>query len=352
MKKKTKLVCEHCERDFTTPSGLTLHKKTCQPKGGNGTKPPKKESKSKPAQPENGDHPDDHTVLTGTDRQHFFRLINRRQDTILKALNDEMQGGKEEVVYDMIRCERGITFSEDQLEELIKSIDDQIKAELDRRMAKERRRLEVKRSEVVEDFEEREQEMKKRHREEYRALLQEKKDAQAKVREELSNIEEAITKEHAGPLLEKKLEYQGKLAHAKQIEMEVKALGNQRLAVIRQSKGRLEHTIRDAAGRALEMLTMQAMTRAQARELLEKIPTVTEAIKLCSSPEGIEEFFRMLDPNMPKPALPAPVGQGDVAAEVAEVVEVAVAEQTEDEDEEEDFDELDTDREWEVYRGN
>jgi hypothetical protein len=339
-----KLVCEHCKRGFTTQSGLTLHQKACQPKG-NGKKPPKTKK------PENGDTPqeDDYTLLTATDRQHFFRLINRRQDTILKALNDEMQGGKEDVVYDMIRREKGMVFSTDQLKDLISSIDEQIKAELEKRMSKERRRLEVKRSEVVEDFEEQEEELKKRHREEYRVLRDSKKAAQAKIREELSNIEEAVTKEHAGPLLQKKMEYQSQLAQAKQVEMEVQALGNQRLAVIRQSKGRLEHTIRDAAGRALEMLTMQAMTRSEAKNLLEKIPTVAEAIKLCSSPEGIEEFFRMLDPNMPKPALPPPPSAVEVDAEVAETVKVAVMANSE-EDEEEDFEELNTDREWEVYR--
>lgn len=354
----TELVCPKCGRaDFSSPSGLTLHQKKCTgsqqpeappPEDGNGNG---SHALSKPPS-----DPDDQVVLTSTERQQFYRLITRRQETILRALGDELQGGsKEDVVLDRVRAEKGQLYAPDQISSLISSVDEQIAAEKEKHIGKERTRLKVQRAEILEKFEEKAKEMKDRHREEYRALISEKKNNIEKIRDELTKLEDEIANKYAAPLMQKKLEYQAQLADAKQKEMEIKAEARYRSICIRQSRGRLEHTIRDASGRALEKLSLEAKTRGDAKRLLDSIPTVADAIKLTTSKEGIEELFRRLDPNMPMPAqLPPPAPEGKIidAEVVSSGVKPAVAKVVDDEETEDDddnFEALNLERERRTY---
>jgi hypothetical protein len=320
---KSPLTCE-CGRSFTTTSGLSNHKKKC---GGTPEKPVKK--------------------LTSTEKQNFARLISRRQDTILRAMNDEFKGDKEEAAFDLIRREKGLVFTPSQLKDMLTAIDEQIDAEKAKHLKQETMALDIKRTETIEGFEERETEMKLRHKEEYRALKEEKNKALEALRAERVNIEQETIKKYAGPLLEKKIENQAKLAQATQIEMEVQAEARQRLAIIKQSKGRMEHAIRDATGRALEKLAISEITHKEALELLDRIPTAAEAIKMCSSVEGIEALFFQLNPDMPKPALPAPTITDEQKAEALKEI---IDKSSEEDDDEDDIEDAEWRRAREVYR--
>lgn len=325
---KSPLECE-CGRSFTTTSGLTNHKKKCP------GAVPEQEVK----------------MLSSTEKTNLYRLISRRQETILKALNDEFKGDKEDAIFDLVRREKGLIFTPTQLKDMIAAIDDQIKAEKDKHLGQETMALDVKRTEIIEGFEDRETEMKRRHKEEYRALKEEKNKVLEGLRAERVNIEQETIKKYAGPLLEKKIDAQAKLAQATEIEMEVQAMARQRLAVIGQSKGRMQHAIRDATGRALERLTMGDINHKEAMELLECIPTAAEAIKFCSSVEGIEEFFFKLNPDMPKPALPAPIiTQEQKDSAMKEIVEESI--ENDSVDDYEDIESEEWRREREVYRDN
>ena len=322
-------VCE-CGRKFTSKSGLTIHKKTCKA--------------LHPQKPSNGDRPPQ--PLSSSDRQQYTRLINRRQETILKALVQELESDPEHI-YAMLRQQRGQIYTSEQLKEVIDGIEGEIQAEVEKHMAGERHRIHAKQQDIIDSYEEKERELKRKQKEEFKLLLEEKKKAKEAIREEQRNIEKTIVEKYALPLYRKKEEAQRKLAEAKSSELEIKAQADQRIAIVKRSKDRLEHTVRDATGRALEGL-MTAADKGEAQALLESIPTVAEAIQLCSSAEGIEQLFRRLDPSMPM--LPEPSSEVKDVTGSDEDIEIILPSDNEDEDEEEDFDWANEEREREINR--
>lgn len=335
---KTQYLCD-CGRDFGNKGALVSHQKRCK-----ADKPEKEEQAPKPTSLAVSKD----KSLTSTDRKQFASLITKRQDTILRALTDELDRKSEDTIIDKIRSERGIVYSPRQLKEMIESIDDQIQAEVEKHIADERNKLNLERTEVTEAFEERESEMKKRHRAEFRALQEMKKQKLEEIRGKLSEVKENIVKKHAMPLIEKKQEYQSKLAFAKQQELEIQAQGRQRKILIRQYRGRLENTIRDVTNRSLEKLAMEAETREDAVKLMDMIPTFSEAVTMVSTPEGIEKFFRRLNPDMP--TLDVKELQPPQETKDANVVDVAKAVVLDDEEEEIDVDELEEEHAYETYR--
>lgn len=324
----TEFACE-CGRTFTSKAGRTIHQKACA------------EHKSQDVSPDNNGHekPDTKTPLNTTDRNQLQKLITRRSDTMLKALEQELNGNVDVIKDDLLR-KQGITINAAQLEELIKSVQAQIDAEVEDHTRVENERLEIETAELEEEYDEKEREMKERHKKEWRELGDAKKEARRKLKEKSKSTKERVTREHAGHLVAKKQELQKSVAIAKQVEAEVEATSQQRLLLIKQSKGRLEHTIRDATNRALEELWL-VETREEASGLIDKIPTVSEALAMCQTPEGIHDLFQRLDPNVQ--ALPAPDLKG-------RIIDVGPAEEPEDEEEEEEEEE---DRDWdhdsEVY---
>jgi hypothetical protein len=321
--------CE-CGRTFTSKAGRTIHQKTCA-------------DRPEEVSPDNNGHekPKTSTPLNTTDRNQLQKLITRRSETMLKALEQELNGNVDVIKDDLLR-KAGITINAAQLEELIKSVQAQIDAEVEDHTRTENERIEIETAELEEEYDEKEREMKERHKREWRELGDQKKDQRRKLKEKAKSAKERVTKEHAGHLVTKKQELQKNVAIAKQVEAEVEATSQQRLLLIKQSKGRLEHTIRDATNRALEELWLVG-SREEATGLIEKIPTVSEALAMCQSPEGIHDLFRRLDPNVQ--ALPAPTIEED------RIIDVGAEEQTDEDedDEEEDDDDRDWDHDNEVY---
>lgn len=330
--------CE-CGRSFSTKSGLTLHKKKCKVVSDNNS--------GENVMPNNGAIALKKDTLTSADKAQFRQLINRRQEDLLKALNEEMQNGKEDSILELTRREYGQVYSPSDIKGMLEGINEQIDAEKKKHIAPEKQRIEIKRAEVIEDFNEREEELKKRHKEEFRALHSEKQSKLQAIRTQLIDIEKNIVKEHAAPLLERKAEYQAQLAKAEQEELAIQAKAKHRTALIKRSKGRLEHSLRNNVARALEDLLMNTTTHAEAKMLLERIPTVADALEKCSTADGIEELFRIIDPNMSLPSLPAPENTKPVI-DIDEVAEASVS--ADNSDEEQDFEEANEDREWHVYR--
>lgn len=310
-------VCE-CGRVMQSQSGFTLHKKTC--------------SARPPLVPQTGENVSNQAEapvpilpLTSSERNAIQKLIIRRQDTILKALATELDG-KPEHIYDVCRREKGITLTPQQLDELIKVTTEQIETEIEKHVGKERERIEITIGDLDEEFMQKEREMKERHKKEWTELAEQKKQKKEELRSELRNTEERVAQEIAKDLIEKKKGYQVQLATTKTLEVQIKVEAERRMALLTNSKGRLEHIIRDATGRALEKL-WTVDTRKEAAGLVESIPTVTEAIKLCQSPEGMASLFRRLDPSIAELPAPATI---DVPAEEVEEREEEVDEEDTD----------------------
>ena len=237
----------------------------------------------------------DNGALNTADRQAFSRLIRERKETIHSALEDELTSDTTEVAEDL-RRKKGITATPAEIRNVLKSMDAQIKTELERHLESERRRVQIEKAEVEELFFDSEREMKERHKTEWRALQDDKKKKKSGFTEQLKSAEDKIKKEKIPDLMKKYARHQADLATTEQAEMIIQAEAKTRVAIIRKSQGRIHSMIADAANRATEELWM-VETREEARDLLQKIPTVAEAIDLCQSEEGLNAFMRRIDPN-------------------------------------------------------
>jgi hypothetical protein len=115
--------------------------------------------------------------------------------------------------------------------------------------------------------------------------------------------------------------------------------------MVKQSKGRLKSLIMDAGSRAQEQL-MSMTTVEEAAALVEKIPTVAEAIELVQSQDGIQRFYHRLNPDR-FPALPPPPTQEEDKVEVLPPTK----RDPDDGDEEDDLDTVVNDHRWDMERG-
>jgi hypothetical protein len=319
--------CE-CGREFAKNFALTNHQKRCdvihpeisppeRPKAGNGDRPPE--------------------TMTTTDRNAFNRLITERATTILKALDDELDGSPEHIL-DQLRLKKGLLHTVQELNQMIEGINEQIKAEIQNSLKSEDQKIENDLADVDDDFEAREREMKERHKREYKALLAEKNQKKTELRQKKKHLEQEIEKQKCGVLLEQKEDLQRKRVYAKQQELVLKAESKQQQAMISQNKGRLKHIINDAKNRALEKL-WTTNSREEAEELIHQIPTVQEALELMQA-QGVGALLQRINPSL---VLPAP-DMKDIPPEIE-------PEEKEEEEEEEEFDEEEVEEEYdeEVY---
>jgi hypothetical protein len=324
VKSKEEFVCT-CGREFTKRFALTNHQKTCEPV------PNKSNGKS------NGNGKVIQVApLTTTDRNAFKNLINERANTIMKALDDELNG-KPESITNALRFSKNLLLSASQVEQLISGVDEQIQAEVESRISQEKNRIEVEIADLNESYSERETEMKERHRKEWQTLMEEKKQKISQLKQQQKTLAEEITKSECAHLLTEKVKFQKQLAYTKQEEMKLNMEVTQKIAMVTQCRGRLRHIISDAKNRALETL-WTTESRVEAQSLITQIPTVSEALDLLQKKDGINELLRRINPNMQLPALPDP-SQQELKAAAVEIVKENEEEDNEDEDDD-DHDEI------------
>jgi hypothetical protein len=287
--------------------------------------------------------------LNTADRNALNKLIVRRKDTVLNALGSEL-GHDANKVAEELRHQKGIVMTEGQYLELIEGIDEQIKAEVGQRVQRRKQEIEIETSEIEDDYLQKDQEMKRKHAEEFKALLDEKKKKKQEARNKLRTLEQDVAREHASELLQKKMGYQKEASVLKQQEAEIRAEAQRRVTVISKSRDRLVHIVDDATNRALETL-WTTEDRQEAQELINRIPTVGEAIEMCASPDGLRDLFKRLDPNVK--ALPAPLQEEEEGntkdVEVVTINAEIVPTSVDDDDEEEDADYAERERRREVY---
>jgi septum formation topological specificity factor MinE len=248
---------------------------------------------------------EDTSPMAAVDRREFQRLIKSRVDTLLNAFKNDLDGTETKIT-ENIRRDRGLILTKDQLNELIESLDTQIEEIISKHVASEKEKVEIEISDIEDEYDSKQKDMKQRHRDEWQKLLEERKEAITKHRTKLKNAEDRIALEYAKDLAEKRIEYQQQRNHSAAAEIEIKVEVMKRVALMKNQRSHLEHAVRDAGNRAQEQLIV-AMTRGEASKLIYLIPTVGEALVLCSSAEGLYSLLRRMDPTMPAmPILPAP----------------------------------------------
>lgn len=283
----------------------------------------------------------DKNGLTTTDRKEYSRLIKSRQTTMIKALDTELTGDVDTIVED-IRYKKGITRSVSELREGAKLLDVKIREEVREGLSNEQRRIKVAKIEVDEKFSDEEEAIKKRFKEELRGVAEKKAKEKSALSEELKNAEEKIKLEKVPEELKKLSTLRRELAEAEEIDSQIRADATRRSTVIRKSKGRIENLINDSANRSLEALWF-IETREEAKELIEKIPTVSEAIDLCQTEDGLNNLMKRIDPNTkllaaPKREEPEEPEEPEEEDENLETVEAefSVIDNEEDDDDEDD----------------
>lgn len=264
----------------------------------------------------------DLNLLAPAEKREWKSLIVRRQETMLAALDDQLGGSIDSIIAEL-RIQRGITLTEGELQELVEAVDEQIKAEIAKHLGDEKRRLEIDIETTNDDYDTKEREMKQRHKQEWDELGKARKARLEELRTQARSAEERVAKQHTGELLTKKQEYQRQLTHVREAEKLIGVEADQRLRVMQRSKGKLINLITDAGGRALEQL-MVISTKEEAKSLLESIPTVSEAVELCRSAEGVQTLMGKLDPNIK--ALPAPAPANNVVSVASSVIDATATE--------------------------
>ena len=136
--------------------------------------------------------------------------------------------------------------------------------------------------------------------------------------------------------MDRREKYKHDMLVARQVEQEIQLESQQRITILKRSRGRLIHVINDATNRALEELLV-VRTREEAGNLVKLIPTVNEAISQCRSPNGFQEFMKRLDPTL---CLPAPVAVDE--SKLKRAVQEEDEEKDENEDQEHEADEQET----------
>jgi hypothetical protein len=280
---KESYICDSCGREFSKKFALTNHQKICIKSSKNNSK-----NNGTPKQP-----------LTTTDRNAFKTLIAERANTILKALDDELDG-KPETLINTLRLNKGLMYSTDQLNDLIKSTNEQIKAEIESHISHEKKKIDVEIADLIEIYDEKETDMKERHRKEWSALIDEKRTKVDELKQKQKTLTEEITKNKCGHLLEQKTDYQRKLVYTRQEEMKLDAEVKHRITMVTQCRGRLRHIINDAKNRSMETL-WTTESREEAQSLIGSIPTVSEALSLLQQKDGIDQLIKRINPNMQLP---------------------------------------------------
>lgn len=333
----SKMICD-CGRSFTNQSGFTLHKKTCQPKQVQPKKEPKKESNS-PSEPSGNGNGRDH--LSHADRREIQRLIIRRQDTLLKAMTEEIDGRPESIA-ERLRAERNVTLTVSQIKDLLNKVEQQIKDDTEPHLEDEKEKLNVKKADIDDEYGKLERDMRERHKKEYREICEKKTSEKQKISEEIRAVEQKVVIERCSHLVVQRQSLQSQLIATEKAEAEVQAQLNTQVIVIKRNRGRIESLIREAANSALEDLVAVG-DRIAAQALIKRIPTLTEAINMIQQKDGLDSFMRRLNPDIK--ALPY-VRQENMTIDVKAAAAI-VHDNTDDE--EEDVDSQVEEHENEVY---
>lgn len=237
----------------------------------------------------------DPDFLAPADRKEFKVAISRRRDTMLTGLDDQLAGNVDQIIA-QLREVNEITLTEEQLSDLIEGCDEQIRGELQKHLADEKRRVQVSIEEANDSLDQQEREMKARHKMEWEGLKKMREAKIEELRNQLRTAEERVAREHTAEILDKKKEYQRKKVQVKEMETKIAAEAQSRVLMIQRNKGKLINLINDGANRSLEEL-ITITSRKRAIELLNQVPTVAEAVELCSTADGIMDLFKRLDPN-------------------------------------------------------
>jgi len=287
------------------------------------------------------------TPLTATERREIKVLIEKRSSSLISSLGDELCG-KPELVRERIKIEKGVRFDPDQLKSMIGGVNDQIKEVVGEHIENEQEKHRAAESDIDDEYERLEEQMKKKHSDEWNKLMDEKSAKTKALKEKARNIEKDIISEQCKELGEKRASYQLELIKARELESEIEALVTQRMSSIKHNKGRLISLIRDKTNNALEIL-YTTDNREEARKLISGIPTIAEAIGMCQTLEGIDALFNRLDPSR---MLPGPLADESKLKDVNVVDASIVTGEGNNYDGEEDESENRDDwrRQQEVYR--
>ena len=235
------------------------------------------------------------TPLTPSLRKEYQKLIQRRQDTILKSLETELVGDAASIG-SKIRSEEGFNMSAEQLQDLIETIEEQISAIVQKNLPEAKRDIEIEISNVEDKYDEQIQELKTEMRTKVAELEASKVEEKRVLRQKMKEAEALIANDFAKDLVEKISSYKDQLVRTQAFEIEIKGHVLQRMAIIKHSKGRLKALILDTGGRALEKL-MATKTEEEAILLVQSIPTVSDALEMIKTQEGLQRLFASLDPN-------------------------------------------------------
>ena len=237
--------------------------------------------------------------LTPTGRKEFREAINRRSKSMTEALNTSIGGDVDEII-STLRAKAGITFTERQLNDLIKGCDEQIKGAVTEHLGPERRAIESDIEILNDDFDKREREMKARHKAEWGELGKERKTKQEELKNRLAGAEERVRLEHTPQIVSKKQQYMTELANVRETEARITAEADLQVRLIKTRKSQLKSLVDDSTSRALEQLLM-VETREDAAALVNMIPTVQEALALSRSARGLAILMNRLDSSYPLP---------------------------------------------------
>lgn len=286
------------------------------------------------------------TPLTATERREIKTLIEKRSSSLISSLGDELCG-KPELVRERIKIEKGVRFDPDQLKNMISGVNDQIKEVVGEHIENEQERHRAAESDIDDEYERLEEQMKKKHSEEWNKLMDEKTTKTKALKEKARNIEKDIISEQCKELGEKRSSYQLELIKARELDSEIEALVTQRTSSIKHNKGRIISLIRDKTNNALEIL-YTTDNREEARKLITGIPTIAETISMCQTLEGIDTLFKKLDPSR---MLPGPMADETKLKDVSTVdASIVTGEDNNFDVEEESENRDDWRRQREVYR--
>lgn len=293
-------------------------------------------------------------ALSITEKQALKRLIEQRRDSMTRALNGELNKTEEDFLL-MIRTERGLPRTREEVNGLLQSLRNELKSATESKVGNERASIRLKIDEVDEEYDKKDKELKERHRLEYTALQEERKNAKKKLRDELLTVEENVAKEHFGPILMEITSLEKEALTLTEQEGQIKEEAQRRVISIRKHKNHIESAITDAANRALETLWTSNSLEGM-ENLVQSIPTIAEAMQIVQGKDGIMNLFKRLNFQL---ALPAPVApaapQTEVTVETTEInareIVGSVVEEGAEEQETEDQQRYrEREREREVYR--
>jgi hypothetical protein len=228
-------------------------------------------------------------ALSPTERKEFRTLIGNREAGLLAALEEQFNTTTDSLMQ-VLRISYGLQYTSIQLKDLLKSTEEQITLTVSKHIQTEKTRIETQVQEVTDDFEQKEREMKERHRREYEALRQEKEDQLSVFKAQRQKLEATLAMQYARDLVEKREEYKRQLADTTEKEIQIGQEADIQHTLMVTNKARIRQLLQDRANRAREALVM-IDTRTEAKTLLTDIPTVEEAMDILRGKDGVRSLL-------------------------------------------------------------